>query len=133
MRSEHHAKNSISTRSWKKEYTNLTNGQDIVNIEALEQRPHSEIDIDQPTTEIQTAGEARDDLKACLRGMSSIRSRRCIEANQLTRARRGVRQDLADLQGVRLNILGEPSPRQGQVVTHQVVNRKPRDESYDGL
>ena len=107
--------------------THFADGEDVVNVQTLEQRPHREVHVDETATEVEPTREARDDLQARLRGRARGRSRG-VEADKLTRARRGVREDLADLQGVRLHVLGEARPREGQVVAHEIVDGEPGDE-----
>ena len=107
--------------------THFADGEDVVDVQALEERPHREIDIDETTTEVQPTREARDDLQARFRGRARRRSR-SVETDKLTRTRRGVGEDLADLQCVRLDVLGEARPRKCQVVAHEIIDGEPGDE-----
>lgn len=47
-------------------YTHLTNGQHVVDVQALEQWPHGKVDIDQAPTEIEAAREPSNDLETCI-------------------------------------------------------------------
>ena len=107
--------------------THFAYGEDVVDVQALEERPHCKVDIDETTTEVQSTREARDDLQARFRGRARRRCR-SIQADELTRTRRGVGEDLADLQGVRLDVLRKARPRQCQVVAHEIIDGEPRDE-----
>lgn len=107
--------------------THLTYGEDVVDVQALEERPHCEVHVDKTTAKVQSAREARDDLQARFRGRAR-RRRGSIQADELTRTRRGVGEDLADLQGVRLDVLRKARPRQCQVVAHEIIDGEPRDE-----
>jgi hypothetical protein len=46
--------------------TNLTNRQDVIYVQALEQRPHREVDIHQSSAKVQPAGEPGNNLETCL-------------------------------------------------------------------
>lgn len=54
-----------------------------------------------------------------------------VEADEVARARGRVGEDLGDLEGVRLDVLGEPRPGEREIVAHQVVNREARYESCE--
>ena len=41
----------------------LADSQNVVDVQALEQRPHGEVDINQATPEIKSARETSDDLE----------------------------------------------------------------------
>ena len=107
--------------------THLAYGEDVVDVQALEERPHCEVHVDKTTAKVQSAREARDDLQARFRGRAR-RRRGSIQADELTRTRRGVGEDLADLQGVRLDVLRKARPRQCQVVAHEIIDGETRDE-----
>jgi hypothetical protein len=46
--------------------TNLTNRQDVIDIQTLEQWPHREVDVHQSSTKVEPTGEPSNNLKACL-------------------------------------------------------------------
>ena len=46
----------------------LADGEDVVDVEALEEGPHGEVDVDQAASEVEAAGEAGNDFQACLGG-----------------------------------------------------------------
>ena len=109
----------------------LTDGQNVVDVQALEERPHGEVYVNQATTKVEAARETSNNLQAGLcGGLGGPTGRRGrVEADKLTRTRGGVREDLADLERVRLHVLGEACPGQREIVAHQVVDREARDES----
>jgi hypothetical protein len=59
---------SSSERTESKYVTNLAYGQDVINVQALEQGPHGEVDVNQTTTKVKTAWEARDNLQTGVTG-----------------------------------------------------------------
>lgn len=61
----------------------FTNCQDVIDIETLEQGPHGKVDINQATTEIQTARESRNDLKASLAVILGA----CIKLDEISSSR----------------------------------------------
>jgi hypothetical protein len=85
----------------------FTDCQYVVDIQALEQRPHGEIDIDEPTTEIESARETRDDFKI---RVAAIAFGTCVKFNQIPCTRGGMRKNFGDLEGMGLHILGETCP-----------------------
>ena len=101
----------------------LTDGQNVVDVQALEERPHREVDVDEAAAKVKAAGESRDDLEARLRmrlgvisvatvcaggrraGDRGVRTGGRVKADELAGARGRVREDLGDLERVRLHVL----------------------------
>ena len=46
--------------------THFAYGEDVVDVQALEERPHCKVDIDETTTEVQSSREASDNFQARL-------------------------------------------------------------------
>jgi len=107
--------------------TNLTNRKDVIHIQALKQGPHREVDIHQSSAKVQPAGEPGNNLETCL---SPVALGGCIQSDDFTRSRSREREDLGYLQGVGLDVLGESSPGESEVVPHKVVNWVSRHQSY---
>ena len=106
----------------------LADGEDVVNVQALEQRPHREVHIDQSTAKVETTRKTRYNLQARL-GAAVRRRRRRVKTHELAGTGRRMRKNLADLQSVRLHVLREARPRQREVVPHEVVDREARHQS----
>ena len=113
----------------------LADGEDVVDVEALEEGPHGEVDVDQAASEVEAAGEAGDDFEAGLGGGwmwgGGGSGGGGVEADELAWAGGGVGEDLGDLEGVELDVLGEARPGEREIVAHEVVYREPRHESYE--
>ena len=84
--------------------TNLADGQYVVDVQTLEQGPHSEVHVHQTTAKVEATGEARDHLEICLILGTGV------EPNKVAGARSRVRENFRDLEGVRLYIFGETGP-----------------------
>ena len=80
----------------------LTDGEDVVEVERLEQRPHGEVDVHEPAAKVHAAGKARDDLEA---GVGPARAdaaigldgRGGVELDEIARAGRRVLENFGDL------------------------------------
>jgi hypothetical protein len=81
----------------RSEKTNLADSEDIVDVQALEERPHGKIDIDQATPKVEPARKAGDDLKTRVARLVLATS---IKLDQVARARCGMGENLGDLEGV---------------------------------
>jgi hypothetical protein len=99
---------------------NLANGQNIIDIKTLEQRPHSEINIDQAASKIKSAGEAGYDLET---GLAAFVLGACIQLDDIPGARSRMSQDLGDLERMGLDVFREAGPREGEIISHEVVHR----------
>ena len=106
----------------------LAYGENVVNVETLEEGPHGEVDVDEAAAKVEAAGEAGDDLERGLRAGEACGGGG-IEADELAGAGGGVGEDLGDLEGVGLDVFGEARPGEREIVAHEVVDRIARDES----
>ena len=104
----------------------LAYGENVVNVETLEEGPHGEVDVDEAAAKVKAAGETCDDFERGLRTRLA-RGRRGVETDEFAGPGCGVRKDLGDLEGVRLDVLGETRPRKRQIVPHQIVDGESRD------
>ena len=107
--------------------TNLTNRQDIIYIQALKQWPHRKVDVHQSSAKVQPTGEPCNNFETCL---SSVALGGSIQTDDFTRSRSREREDLGDLESMRLNVLGESCPRESEVVPHKVIDWVSRHQSY---
>jgi len=87
--------------------TDLAYSKNIVNIQALEQRPHSEIDVYETAAKVQATGEASDDfevrvvsLRGVGRGIGEDGRGRSIKLDEITGTWSRMSQYFRDLQGV---------------------------------
>ena len=87
--------------------TYLADGENVVNVQTLEQRPHREVDVHQAATKIEPAWETCDNLQT---RVARLVLRTGIEPDEVAGARRGMGKDLGDLQGMRLDVFGEARP-----------------------
>ena len=107
--------------------THLANSQDIINVQALEQGPHGEIDIDQTSAEVKPTRETRNDLQV---GIAAVTLRASIELDKISSPGGRVCEDLGDLKRVRLYIFGKTRPGKSEVVPHEVVDRVTGDKGW---
>ena len=114
---------ALRTAMKNKRVTYLADGQDVVNVQELEERPHREVRVDKVTANVDAAEEVIGNLEARL--CTRRRHRRGIEPDELAGAGCGARENLGDLECVRLHVLEEPCTLQPQGVPHQVVNWGP--------
>jgi hypothetical protein len=80
----------VRERKDKSTRTHLANGQNIVNIHALKQRPHGKVDIDQPPSKVEAAWKAGDDLEI---PVLAAALRAGVEFDKIAGARGGVGKD----------------------------------------
>ena len=99
---------------------NLANGQNVINIQTLEQRPHGEINIDQAASKIKSAGEAGYDFET---GLAAFVLGACIQLDDIPGTRGRMSQDLRDLERMGLDVFREAGPREGEVISHEIVHR----------
>jgi hypothetical protein len=105
--------------------TDLAYGQDVINVQALEQGPHGEVDIDQTTTKVKTPWKAGDNLQTGVAGFILGTS---IELDEIACTRSRVSEDLRDLESVGLDVLRETGPGQREIVPHEIIDRMTRDQ-----
>jgi hypothetical protein len=97
--------------------TDLAYSENVIDVQTLEQGPHCKIDVHETAAKVQATRKARDNFKVCIIGLWGSRIRQgdgrrgSIELDEITGAWSGMGQDFGDLQGVRLHIFGETSPR----------------------
>lgn len=114
------------SRATSRGKTDFTNGQNIINVKALEQGPHGEVDIYQPPPKVQASGEPGNNLETCLGPVAFGGS---IQTDNFTRARSREGKNLGNLKGVGLDVLGKSGPGEGKVVPHEIINRISRYQS----
>jgi hypothetical protein len=114
----------------EKKSINLADGKDIVDVQALEERPHGEIDIDQATSKVESAREAGNDLETRVARLVLAAG---IKLDQVACAGCRVGEDLGDLERVGLYVFGEARPRQSEIVTHEIIHGVARNERYRGF
>lgn len=86
----------------------LTNSQDVIDVKALEEWPHRKVDVNKSTPKVESTRETGDDLQV---GVTAVGLGASVKLYEFTRPRSGVCENFRYLQGMRLDILGETSPR----------------------
>ena len=107
--------------------TDLTNRQDVIYVQTLEQGPHGEVYIYQSSSEVQPTREPGNDLET---GFGPVVFSGSVQTDYFAGSRSGEGENLGDLQSVRLDVLGESSPGESEVVPHKVVDWVSRNQGY---
>lgn len=89
-----------------------------------ENSPHK-VNVDETAPKVEAAGETGDDLEV---RVPAVALGAGVKLDEVAGAGGGVSEDLGDLEGVGLDVLGEARPRERKVVAHEVVDGVTRDK-----
>ena len=104
--------------------------QDIVNIKTLEERPHSEVDVNQTSPKVQTSRKTRNHFQIRI---STVVLGTGIKLDKVSSPGSRMCENLRYLKGVGLNVFREPCPRKGQIISHKIVYWVTRHKGYKGV